>query len=465
MARVVQRRTPPYLLIVFVILFVIAAAMAVLFANKYSGVQKRYVQTLTLRKQLANNEQLRRAEIRQMVEQYKKSSKAGVPVTVVAQLDSRISTLASAITGLPNTTFLEARHEIDKTFEEVKPPVRGGLAKHMTDFHEQLSVKEAEITKLQGEKAQLETQLAAANKALADAKSDFESKLKQKDEQAAALQQKFQAFETDHNNKLAEAKKEYQASVAEISKQLAAQAEKMENLDRDVRKWKKKYEIEIGKKVRPAVDTGATVRKPDGKVLRVLADEGLVYINIGSKSRVTEDLRLTVYPYTGIPDSGAGKAVINVINVSDNVSECRIVEQAKDNPIIPGDLVANLVFDALRTYSFLVEGEFDITGAGTPTIAGNKAIKELVRRYGGRLMNEVTIDTDYVILGDAPARPRKPDDTDPQDVWELYEKRLKDYNRYVEVKGKAEELHIPRLGGQRFLDLIGYIPTKVASSP
>ncbi|MGB2820295.1 MAG: hypothetical protein WBF17_04900 [Phycisphaerae bacterium] len=464
MARVVQRRTPPYLLIVFVILFVFAASMAVLFFTKYDGAQKQHLEEKEVRKQLADSEQLKRAEIRQMRNQYIKSAKAGMGSTVVTQLNSQIAALADAITGLPNTTFLEAKQEIDKTFQVVKPPVRRGLVKHMTDFNEQLGVKEAEITKLNADKTQLTTELNAAKQALADAKTDFDTKLKQKDDQIAALDQKFQNFETDHNNKLAGAKKEYQTSVEEINKQVAAQADQIKDLDRETRRWKKKYEIEIDKKVRPAVDADRIVRRPDGKVLRVLADENLVYINIGSKNRVTEDLRLTVYPYTGIPDSGAGKAVVEVINVSDSVSECRIIEQAKDDPVIPGDLVANLVYDALRTYSFVVEGEFDIDGSGVPSIAGNKAIKELVRRYGGRLMNDVSIDSDYVILGDPPARPRKPDDTDPPDVWNLYNDRLKSFNRYKAVKDDAEGHQIPRLGGKRFLDLIGYIPTKVAST-
>jgi len=464
MARVVQRRTPPYLLIVFVILFVFATVMAVLFFNRYNGVKKRYAQTLALRKQLANNEQIKRPEVRQMLNAYSKSRGDGIPTTVLAQLTSQVSTLADAVTGLPNTSFREAEQEIDKTFKAVKPPVRRGLVKHMTDFHEQLSVKDAELAKAKADKDQLAGQLATAQKDSADAKTDFEAKVKQKDAQIAALDQKFQTFEQDHNAKLATAKKEYAASVDEIKKQVAAQAEQITTVQRDARRWEKKYKIEIAKKVRPAVDTERLVRKPDGKVIRVLAEEGLVYINIGSKDRVTEDLRLTVYPYTGIPDSGAGKAVLQIRNVSESVSECRIIQQAKDDPIIAGDLVANLVYDALRTYSFVVEGQFDVDVTGTPTVAGNRAIKELVRRYGGRLLKDVSIDSDYVILGVSPSRPRKPDDTDPQDVWDLYQQRLKEYNRYMDVKRQAEGLQVPRLGGKRFLDLIGYVPTKVAST-
>ena len=69
-----------------------------------------------------------------------------------------------------------------------------------------------------------------------------------------------------------------------------------------------------------------------------------------------------------------------------------------------------------------------------------------------------------MILGSSPSRPRKPDDTDTQEIWDLYQRRLKEFTRYMDVKRQAEGLQIPRLGGKRFLDLIGYIPTKVAST-
>ncbi|HUS92456.1 MAG TPA: hypothetical protein VM695_11435 [Phycisphaerae bacterium] len=465
MARVVQRRTPPYLTILFAILFVFAAVMDVLFFNKYNDAQEKLTATSNLRRQLANNEQLKRPEIRQMLNNYSKSvDDRGIPSTVVSQLQTQVSTLATAVTGLPNTSFLEAQQEVDKTFTAVNPPVRRGLVKHMTDFNEQLGVKEAEITRLKAEKAQLDTQVQGLQKELADAKSDFDAKLKAKSDEIAALDQKFQNFQTEHNQKLDDAKKEFEGSAAQIKKQVTELASQLDQTQREVTVWKKKYDKLSKEKLGTPIDTDKIVRRPDGKIVRILADESLVYINIGSKDRVTEDLRLTVYPYTGIPESGAGKAVLEVVNVDENVSECRVLQQSKDDPIVPGDLVANLVFDALRTYGFVVEGAFDLAGAGEATMAGNKAIKELVRRYGGRLMKDVAIDTDYVVLGDPPSQPRKPDDTDPQDAWDLYQERLKAFTRYQEVKGQAEGMQIPRLGAQRFLDLVGYIPTKVAEA-
>ncbi|MCD6303997.1 MAG: hypothetical protein J7M21_03425 [Planctomycetes bacterium] len=461
MARVVQRRTPPYLLIVFVILFVFATVMAVLFFNKYDKAEKQRKRLAAIQAELISREQFSRPEIRQMINNYNKAT-GGVRPTVVGQLTDQVSTLASAITGLPNTTFLEASQEIEKAFAAINPPVRRGLLKHLTDFHDELGVKDARITKLQGEKAQLAAQLAKAVKDLAAAKADFEDKLKQKADELASLDQKFQNFQRQQDQKLADAQKAFTQARDELNKQIADQTEKIQTLQRMIARLQKELAIYKKPKEGPSLRPERIVRRPDGKVSQVLANEGLVYLNIGAKENVTEGLRFTVYPYTGITETGAGKGVVEVVNVSENVSEARIIRQDKNDPIVPGDLVANVVFDMLRTYRFVVEGEFDPDNTGTPSDAGNKVIRELVRRYGGPVVNDVTVDTDYVVLGDPPLRPRKPDDTDPQEAWDAYQQQLKAFNRYQQVKQLAEKYQIPQLGGRRFLDLVGYIPAKPA---
>jgi uncharacterized coiled-coil protein SlyX/uncharacterized protein YukE len=463
MARVVQRRTPPYLLISFVVLFVVATVMAVLFYNKFADAQLRYLARDAEKNQLASPEQLSSGDIRQMIAEYQKQP-AGTRQTVVAQLGAQIGTLAYAVTGLTNSTFAEAQQDIDKTIKAIKPAVPRSLTKHMVDFNDQLGVKDADIARLKADKAQLEEKDKAVLKELADAKTDFEAKLKQKDQQLASLDQKFQNFESDHNQKLEDAKKEFLQAREELTKQKAEQADAIDQLNKKVAVVEKKLELEREKKVRGVLSTGSTARRPDGKIKQVVGDQGLVYIDIGSKDRVTEDLRFTVYPITGIPDSGAGKGVIEVTNVSDGVSECRIVEQKKDDPIVAGDLIANVVFSSLRSYNFVVEGQFDVDAAGAATPAGTKAIKDLVRRYGGQIANDVSLDTDYVILGDQPPRPRKPEDTAPQEEWDRYQELMKAFTRYQDVKKAAEGMQIPRLGGKRFLDLVGYIPTKVAKA-
>ena len=43
---------------------------------------------------------------------------------------------------------------------------------------------------------------------------------------------------------------------------------------------------------------------------------------------------------------------------------------------------------------------------------------------------------------------------------DLYQERLKDYNRYQQIKDAATGMKIPVISSRRFMDLIGYVPTK-----
>lgn len=472
MARVVSRRTPPYLLIVFVILFVFATVMAVLFFHKLDQEREQSAKNQSLLRRLISRAELDQPEIKRMQKNFDSARGTNVQKTVVGQLSERNSVLAQRITGSALAKFDQAESEIDKTFDRIEMTLkegetlgRHGLLQYMTDFNDRLAVKDTEIVKLENEKKDLRKQIDMLNQTIAQAQQTFKGELDDKVAEIAALDQKFRKFEDDHNKQLGSTKQEYEASVGDVRKEISALTTQTETLALDVKRWKKKYEIERDKRRDVAIDIDSLYRRPDGKIIKVLGDAGLIYVNIGSNDNVSEDLTLSVYPYTGIPTGGDGKAVIQIADVGDDVSACRIIYEDKANPIIPGDLVANVVYDRLRTYSFVVEGQFDLSGAGQPTMAGNNAIKEFVRQYGGRVVKEIGGAADFVILGDAPGRPEKPADTDPQGVWDLYNERMKAFGRYEEVVKLADLAQIPRIDGQRFLDLIGYVPTKLAKNP
>jgi hypothetical protein len=331
----------------------------------------------------------------------------------------------------------------------------------MTDFNSQLGVKETEVGKLKADAEQLRAEVTNAQGKEAAARKAAEDALKDKADQIAAIEAKFTAFSQENAAQREEYKKKFDESVDELRKQMAALAKDLEARTRERDLWKKKYEDLLASITRPPLEPEKVIYRPDGKVVSMVPAEGMVYLNIGAKDRVTEGLQFAVYPYTGIPQTGKGKGVVEVVNVMPDVCEARIVQQSKDSPIVPGDVVANVVFDSLRSYNMLVEGNFDLNATGEATPVGNKAIKELIRRYGGHLVKDLSIETDFVILGDAPIKPKKPEDSDPAESWELYQERLKDFNRYQQIKDAASGMKIPVISSRRFLDLIGYVPTKI----
>jgi len=455
----VQRRTPPYLLIVFVILFIFATVMAVLFFNKFNTADEQLKVLRGHRAKIISGEQEGRAQIRDMMRKYD-DSRSDATKTVVGQLSAQVASLANDITGSPNTTFEAAKQKIEQTFRAVNPPTRHGLLAHMSEFNSQLDVKQAEIGKLTDDIKQLTTELAAEKQKLEDAKAGFETTLDEKNKQIAALDAKFANAETKHSTELEEAKKTFDGAIGEYRKQIEAQAGETKLLQDKILKLEREV-VRLNNLLTPShLDTGTVVTRPDGKISSVDQAQGLVYLDIGSKDRVTEGLRFTVFPYTGVDPTGQGKGVVEVYNVSERVCEARIIRQSKASPIISGDLVANLVYDALRDYKFLVEGDFDLNDTGEATRAGNKAVKEIIRRYGGSVVDELSISTAFVVLGDQPGKPRKPDENDPQDAWDLYQDRLKGFNRYQEIKTRAVDLKVPVISSDRFLDLVGYVPSK-----
>ena len=183
------------------------------------------------------------------------------------------------------------------------------------------------------------------------------------------------------------------------------------------------------------------------------------YINLGSKDRVRPGTTFTVYGGETINRENV-KGRIRVTNVSDDFSECKIIEQDKDSPIVVGDNVVNLAFDAVRTYVFVVRGEFDLHNTQTPSKLGTKEVKDAIRRFGGKVNDEIDIKTDYVVMGAEPEKPPMPPADAPASVQKVYQKQLKRYKEYSDIKTAAETMKIPILNTNRFLLLTGYEPEK-----
>ena len=152
-----------------------------------------------------------------------------------------------------------------------------------------------------------------------------------------------------------------------------------------------------------------------------------------------------------------GKASIEVTRVGQGSSECRVIRTTPGTQMSEGDLIANLVYDPHVKYNFVVYGDFDMDNNGVATPQDADVIKRLVTQWGGKLMNQVNVDTDFVVLGKEPVLPTfsKEELQDPFNA-----KKLNDAQQaleaYQNVKRTAEQLHIPILNQNRFLYLTGY---------
>jgi hypothetical protein len=218
--------------------------------------------------------------------------------------------------------------------------------------------------------------------------------------------------------------------------------------------------LEELEKVKPPPQREALAYQPDGKVVLVDEQAGVVHLSIGTASRVYRGLTFSVYDRNApIPKDGKGKAEIEIFSLERNISSARILRCETRNPIAQDDIVANLVWDSDRANVFVVAGEFDLEGDGNINFDAVSKIIALIEKWGGSAAENVSAETDFVVLGQAPLVPREPTfqdlEVDPT-AKEKHQAAVQRFNHYKEVQNRAEALRIPIFKYDRFLYFIGY---------
>jgi hypothetical protein len=210
----------------------------------------------------------------------------------------------------------------------------------------------------------------------------------------------------------------------------------------------------------PPPDSEIAAYKPDGKIILLDDSAKIVHLNIGSDDHVYRGLTFSVYEKNmPIPKDGKGKAEIEVFNVGKNISAARITSFDVKKPIIVDDIVANLIWDSSKTNIFVVAGEFDLDADGNIDYEAADKIKTLIKKWGGKVADEISIDTDFLVLGTIPQVLKKPTfeqtEVDPM-AMEKYEASLRKLTAYQEMQTRAQTLSIPVFNLERFLYFIGY---------
>jgi cell division protein FtsB len=249
-------------------------------------------------------------------------------------------------------------------------------------------------------------------------------------------------------------------SVAAITAQLATANQQLTKANENI----VQLQTRLGNR---RVDvTNATIRQADGKLIRVPSNE-ICYINLGYGDQVTPGLTFEVYDKSeGVPPippnvSGdeqlpVGKASIEITHVGATSSECRIVKIEAGAVLSEGDLIENLVYDPHTKYNFFVYGNFDLGGTGRPNPADAEVMKRLVTQWGGKLTDQVNVNTDFVVLGSEPVLPTFSKDDLTAENQDKLAKAQEALDKYQELLVQAKDLHIPIMNQNRFLYYVGY---------
>ena len=437
-----QRNNPPYLMIGSILLFLVAAVLAVVFYVKYDKQTKALAEAQTDANKARTDVRTAKTDVESLVELITgRKDKSITAATAGNDAKDALNTgpaknfadagLAKAIRGLNDVIAADA-----KTIDDLKGQ-ESNLTKQIETMQQERQTqgaqREADVAKntqdMEAAKAEVRTELTAQIQRLEQTLKDKDTAITEKDKQLAEMA-------ADNEKK---------------TRDLQVKDTRVEELTKTIREFK-------GGKGKP---TEAMLRQRDGRIVKISPDLGVVYIDLGQIDKIEPGMTFSVYSVqTGIPDDGKGKAKLLVKNVSAGTSECAVTESSHDDPLAEGDIVANIAFSPTRTYSFVVEGDFDVYNEGHASPQGNRMIRNIVEQMGGHIMDKLTVDTDFVVMGEEPSMPSKPAADAPQTDVQIYKEKLAAYERYAALKTAAASLQVPVLNTSRFLAFTGSIPKK-----
>jgi len=459
-----------YALVTFVALFIVSTTVAVIFYIKSEDFRDR---AATLRQQmdeLATTRELNNLGSLVGTRQRDK--------TRLAALLDYVNQAVSLIIGAPvEDTSAEEKLNLAKIkFNNIWQKASEDISKvasadvNSTGLVQISQILHGRLESTQATKSALAEQLEKLEKRFDDAMEASREKEQKLLAEKEKYQQQFQQIKNDYEQAKQLIEQSSEQRLKTLMQRLEQKQAQAKQLQQDLLKTQaelkmtsermEQYQDRLAKLV-PPPDEEVEAFQPDGKIMLVDQQSQIVHINLGTADHVHRGLTFSVYEKNmPIPRSGKGKAQIKVFDVQPQVSVARIMQSDPKNPIIRNDIVANLVWDSDEKNAFVVTGDFDLDGDGIVDYKGDEKIKGLIERWGGKVEQSTSVDTDFVVLGTKPELLPRPTyeklEIDPM-AMEKYEQSLEKADHYQQILKQIETFSIPAFNTERFLYFIGYM--------
>jgi len=425
---------------------------AIIFLSNYTAAQKDLEQMLADNRQFIADAERNQDAVRNKlaVAQQERKSLVG------HLLDAQSQTM-EWVTGTPSDTLA--------TLETKLEGVEGGKTTPLLTI---VRDRNAQIADLQ---SQVQTANAARTAAQEDLQNEVEAKQEmqrlhdqtiasleaQIEQQAAEVETYRQAVQSATDNmddRVRRIQADFETEKDELSARLQSAQQTILDLEAQLANLRRDRSPQI---LSPLPEAGLA----DGTILEVFPAENYVVIGRGRADKVVLGMSFAVYAQgtTVRPNEDGeyprGKARIEVISIDENSSRARIVSSTAGDPIVRGDIIANAVYDPNKVYKFVVFGNFDTNRDGISTPQERLNIEAMVDAWGGRVVDELAGDVDFLVLGERPVLPPEPDPNSPIELIREYIRLREIVGRYDELLSRAESTSIPILNQNSLITLIG----------
>ncbi len=387
--------------------------------------------------------------------------------TVVGLLESARRDVAQLATGNPDDDVATVRAGRDAVLDAITRDgsvtdadrfENASLLEALTMLNEAHKTLAGLYAKAQQTGTRLDEEVTDLTERVEAQKVDFEQRASELSVQLAEVETGRTKYRTERDGAVQRIQEQFEAAEAQSTAELTHERQKTARLERDLTELRKRFAAREEKfgELLMGPEAMATARQPDGMILTAIPGDTVVYIDLGRDDRLALGLQFAVYPAAaGIPADGRAKAQIEVVAIMDTSAECKVVALARNEVLLEGDLIANPIYDPTRPQTFLVAGEFDLDSDGTPDPRGAAVMESMIKDWGGVLTTELTAQTDFVVLGAAPRKPRARGDTSAESSGQ-YSVAQRAWERYMDTLRSAKALSIPIMTQEVFLNFLGY---------
>src|SRR5665213_3310662 len=451
-------------LVVFVILFVASAIFAIYYGTQWQAESQHHVADINKYATYVTEKDFSNPDVQALTQGPAHSTQDAIELAVQQR---GAATNPDAVAANTARALQAMNKDLAGISSPAAPLGSDNLLGSLSRLTQQIIALNANVVSLQGD-------LKAANEKITQVTKEREALLAAKDQQIAAAVKlasdadaKLAAREAGITQNVSQIQSSADVSVKASQQQAATAATEISKLQATIKTLQTRVTGLIVKLNNYRIDPSISLRHASGTITRVPGDN-TVYISQGQGQQVPAGLTFEVYDkHKGLPplkpangrqgeELPAGKASIEVIRVLPGGSECRIIRVATGEHIIEGDIIMNLVYNPHTKFEFVVYGDFDLANLNQPSPGDARVMERLVEQWGGRLSTNVTVNTDFLVMGREPQVHNLPDSNPSPTDTARREKEQADLSNYMSVQSKAIELGVPILDQNRFLYFVGY---------
>lgn len=392
--------------------------------------------------------------------------------TQANQAESKLRDFAKDILGesLDDPAAIEARIEEERSrilrddqLEDLRAAEGEGkapLLEILTRVHDQFSDQAQALEDAQERIEELNSELQTVTQTMKQQEETFSTELENVKQQYQQLAEANEEFRTERSDLLEQLREEHQTQLEQVGRELDEERRLREQAEETLAQERRRS-AELASQLEAFKPTGAEgtiLQAKDGEVVRTFAGDDIVYINLGRRDNVRSGMTFSVYSAArGIPADGKGKAHIEVSNVYESTSECKVTMTTPGEPIVEGDVIANPVYDRTRQFRFAVAGDFDLDFDGKIEDPSGQQVSRLIEHWGGNVVDEVDTRTDFLVRGEAPALLVLPENEEITPAQEERAEEMKQRRDAFDARvQRARELSVPILTRTQFLHFMGY---------